>query len=784
MELFHESFEDGEWSHKCRVFPASGEPFDTEIGNIFVPAPDWTFWFKHQPGTWDQPEGHHCWKAGDARRIHSGDGAYQYFWFWRHGDGGLMRQVQVEPGTNLRFTAWAHAWSNHSLEGHEACCDDGRCSCGVGREVVAIPVRELPEPSGTPWEDAVGNSVFMIGIDPTGGTGPFADTVEWGESYVIYNGYAHQLEAKAMAQSNVVTVFLRNITKWGFKHNDAYWDDAKLEAAESSPEGRGQPRVQYERIYVLLPPDAGKEWPLAVINATWADRRYTLGGSADDAGVGDLDTRRVIAVNPDGWGPGLEEWCAEHEPDVEYIPVEADSPESLRQVLVSDKEDIALSQRDPRWANKDMGEDPGGDTIADVGCLLTSFAMCLRHAGHPTYPDDLNLILAANGAPFTDDDHMTNWAAAVGLFDVFDDSHKSNEQYSAVMLETLLVSGWEIVLRRADAGHFVYLEYVDGETLHIIDPWDGQRKIRVASRYAGIRAARRTGSVPPLPPTPPPDFPLRGVHDLVGADWLLENKLEGWCTVARYLGTDPQQLNLKKYKDAGIRVILRLTYSYAQDDGGAGTMPPPDKLQAHEDAVVETMRLNPSAWGFIYGNEPNNKREWPHSYPLTPAYYLASYNRVWANKPLGAYLSPCAIDPYNAGWGDWRKSWLGVLRQITGANFIALHAYTHGPDPALIWGKREFSDAPLIGVYYDMRVLESQTDIIPARFGQLLVVVTETNHWVKKDGTVGWEPDADEWVIEALKYFRDHGVAGVCLFRHGYKDWNYGGLPRILEALK
>lgn len=135
-------------------------------------------------------------------------------------------------------------------------------------------------------------------------------------------------------------------------------------------------------------------------------------------------------------------------------------------------------------------------------------------------------------------------------------------------------------------------------------------------------------------------------------------------------------------------------------------------------------------------------------------------------------------------WGDWRKSWAWVLSTIDGADFLALHAYTHGPDPTLIWGTKKFSDDPLKGVYYDMRVLESQQDIIPARFQDRPVVITETNHWVRNDGSVGWESDAADWVREAYKYFARKGVVGACLFRHGYEQWRYGDIPGILDALR
>jgi len=246
----------------------------------------------------------------------------------------------------------------------------------VGKQIIAIAAEDIPDLNGDPWNDAVGNSVFVVGIDPAGGTNPFSPDVIWGEAFAIYNGYAQQLEVEVRGVTGTVTVFLRNITLYGFKHNDAYFDSVKLETFEETgpppPEERGAPRVQYPRTYVLLPPGAGQEWVLAVVDATWDEHRYTVGSSADDAGIGNLDTRRVIAVNPQEWPSDLWAFFAEHYPGVEYVPIEADTPEVLRQILAGDEPDVALSQRDPRWAHRDLGEDPGGETIGDAGCLLTS----------------------------------------------------------------------------------------------------------------------------------------------------------------------------------------------------------------------------------------------------------------------------------------------------------------------------------------------------------------------------------------------------------------------------
>jgi hypothetical protein len=102
-----------------------------------------------------------------------------------------------------------------------------------------------------------------------------------------------------------------------------------FECASAASTERGQPRVQYERTYVLLPPDADAAWALAVVDGAWDQHRYTIGSSADDAGIGDLDVRRVVAVNPEGWSGDLQGFFEEHYPGVEYLSIEAGTPDEL-----------------------------------------------------------------------------------------------------------------------------------------------------------------------------------------------------------------------------------------------------------------------------------------------------------------------------------------------------------------------------------------------------------------------------------------------------------------------
>ncbi len=98
---------------------------------------------------------------------------------------------------------------------------------------------------------------------------------------------------------------------------------------------RGQPREQYARTYVLLPPGADGAWAKAVIDATWDTQRWTVGSSADDAGIGDLDNRIVVAINPSRWPSDLEAFFEEHYPGVVFRAVEADSPAELQTMLGS-----------------------------------------------------------------------------------------------------------------------------------------------------------------------------------------------------------------------------------------------------------------------------------------------------------------------------------------------------------------------------------------------------------------------------------------------------------------
>lgn len=94
-------------------------------------------------------------------------------------------------------------------------------------------------------------------------------------------------------------------------------------------------RLNYQRVYVLLPPTADKNWLLAAARGSF-DGRFTIGFSADDAGLGDMEYRHVLAVNPHHWPEVLTaSWFEQHYPGANFTAVVANTPEDLEAWLKS-----------------------------------------------------------------------------------------------------------------------------------------------------------------------------------------------------------------------------------------------------------------------------------------------------------------------------------------------------------------------------------------------------------------------------------------------------------------
>lgn len=135
---------------------------------------------------------------GAIPRIRSGADAQMYFSFYETHDAGIYQQVSgVTPGTELRFSIYGYVHSNN--------LDD-------------LSVSEDP-----------GGVALRVGIDPTGGTDPFSDDVEYSELAIFYDTF-RQYSVIAEAKSDTVTVFVRTTVSEPVQFTYVYLDDAVLEA--------------------------------------------------------------------------------------------------------------------------------------------------------------------------------------------------------------------------------------------------------------------------------------------------------------------------------------------------------------------------------------------------------------------------------------------------------------------------------------------------------------------------------------------------------------------------
>jgi LysM repeat protein len=166
-------------------------------------AHGWTPWWRTRsesdpPAYYFKPEYKQANGYVFPNRIHGGASAQQWFTFHATHQAGMYQQVfGVTPGAHYRFTVWAQVWSSSE--------DDSAVS-----KTPAYPN-------------------LQVGIDPTGNWNPWAGTVIWSGTYAFYDSWG-QLAVEAVAQKDVITVFMRSEPNFPVKHNDFYWDDAALVA--------------------------------------------------------------------------------------------------------------------------------------------------------------------------------------------------------------------------------------------------------------------------------------------------------------------------------------------------------------------------------------------------------------------------------------------------------------------------------------------------------------------------------------------------------------------------
>ena len=243
---------------------------------------------------------------------------------------------------------------------------------------------------------------------------------------------------------------------------------------------------------------------------------------------------------------------------------------------------------------------------------------------------------------------------------------------------------------------------------------------------------------------------LHGMHD-PGAEHLMSDK-PGWIVITESIGSDPGDHSTRDYSDLasrGFSVIVRLNNAH---DGTNGTYPTSDKYADFATRCANFCKGMRGASIVIIGNEPNHVQERPHGQPILPLDAAKVFNLCYtAIKNLEdriAVLTP-AVAPWDNSTkydgnksGDWLIYYRHMIDAIVKCDGFAIHAYTHGPDPALI------RDMTMVeGWFWHFPVFEQQLNTIPPALRTLPAYITETN-----PGDHGWNGYIGGWLPEAYAF--------------------------------
>lgn len=175
---------------------------------------------------------------------------------------------------------------------------------------------------------------------------------------------------------------------------------------------------------------------------------------------------------------------------------------------------------------------------------------------------------------------------------------------------------------------------------------------------------------------------------------------------------------------------------------------------------------------FVISNEPNHAQEHPHGVKIEPEDYADCFNLCYQEiKQLrsAAQVLTAAIAPWDITGGiDWLAYYGRMLNAIDACDGLAVHGYTHGADPDLIWSQEKTH-----GWYWHFPVIYQTIKAIPAKFANLPVHVTETNQ-----GDNAWVDRNSGWVQEAYNSIEGHNglddsqkILSLSLYRWRGDKW-------------
>jgi len=294
-----------------------------------------------------------------------------------------------------------------------------------------------------------------------------------------------------------------------------------------------------------------------------------------------------------------------------------------------------------------------------------------------------------------------------------------------------------------------------------------------------------------------------GMHDPGGEGDMEARGKRGWIVFTEEIGHNRYDWGSRDYRpwtDDGHDVIVRLNNGYEPN----GTLP---QEAYYEDFAIRAGNWVQNSHGaniWIIGNEPNLQREWPNGQPITVARYVQAYrlarnqihsrpgheNDLVVPAPSGTYGPP--LPEYGIeGFLDY---WVNILNQLGAdeVDALALHAYTHGSDPNLVFSDEEMASYP--GIYYHFRVYKNYMNAIPSSMRQKPVWITETDqartvsgyNWDNVWGTRDWMSNIHQEITTWNGDATRQPIRGVVPFRweEAWEDGKCYCIPCVYHAVE
>ncbi len=268
---------------------------------------------------------------------------------------------------------------------------------------------------------------------------------------------------------------------------------------------------------------------------------------------------------------------------------------------------------------------------------------------------------------------------------------------------------------------------------------------------------------------------LYGLHDPGGEQLMLNAGVPGWVLFTEAVGANPNDNTGRDYRsfaDRGLGVMVRLNNAY----NPGGTLPFERFYDDFARRCANFVRSSQGANIWIVGNETNHPIEWPgaewnwnvfppqpvspekRGEPITPQRYVACYRKVRAairgvpgrtrdQVLIGAVAPWNTLTKYDGNTvGDWVK-YLSDILMLLGpeqCDGITLHAYSHGPDPALVASDVKMTQPEFAQRHWHFRVYRDFIGAIPPNMRHLPVYITEANQ-----GDDAWRNENSGWVRNA-----------------------------------